>query len=606
MSGQYRIEDHAVIGDLHTVALVALDGTISFLCVPSFDSPSVFASLLDQERGGRFELAPAFDAPTHRQLYLPDTNVLLTRFLARRRRGRDLRLHARRGRRHASQHRPARQGRAGRRPLRHALRAALRLRPRDPHGASGCRTASSSRPARPASPCACARPCLSRSTVPTRRPGSRLRSGEAVSFVLEFLPETVPSPCDRADYVVDSFKATTNFWRRWAGGATYRGRWREMVMRSALTLKLLTSQQHGSIVAAPTFGLPERIGGTRNWDYRYTWIRDASFTLYGLMRLGYTDESAAFMKWVEARCAELEPDGSLQIMYGLDGRHELPEEELPHLDGYLGLAPRAHRQRRREEPAARHLRRADGRHLPVRQVRRRDLLRLLVEHPPPHRLGLRQLAAPGREHLGGARRQARVPLLAGAVLGGDRPRDPPRRCGVPSPGPSRVGTTSGTRSTRTSSRASGTPSAAPSCSRRARRRWTRRRCSCRSSASSRRPTRAGCRRCGRSTAASSRTRSSTGIASTTSSRTGCRPAKARSRCARSGTSSACRAPATSARRGTTSRRCWATPTTSASTARSSDRARSTSGNFPQAFTHVSLISAAFDLDRRLSAAGHPA
>ena len=112
-----------------------------------------------------------------------------------------------------------------------------------------------------------------------------------------------------------------------------------MVNRSALTLKLLTSRLHGSIVASPTFGLPEAVGGPRNWDYRYTWIRDASFTLYGLIRLGYTEEAAAFMRWVEARCEELEPDGALQIMYGIDGRHELTEETLPHLDGYLGSKP---------------------------------------------------------------------------------------------------------------------------------------------------------------------------------------------------------------------------------------------------------------------------
>jgi GH15 family glucan-1,4-alpha-glucosidase len=120
---------------------------------------------------------------------------------------------------------------------------------------------------------------------------------------------------------------------------TYRGRWREMVNRSALTLKLLTSRQHGSMVASPTFGLPEVIGGGRNWDYRYTWIRDSSFTLYGLMRLGYTDECRDFMRWIMARCQDLEPDGSLQIMYGLDGRHELPEEELPHLEGYMASKP---------------------------------------------------------------------------------------------------------------------------------------------------------------------------------------------------------------------------------------------------------------------------
>jgi GH15 family glucan-1,4-alpha-glucosidase len=166
-----------------------------------------------------------------------------------------------------------------------------------------------------------------------------LRGGETASFVLEFLDDGGAAPCGQKHYVTEAFKSTTNFWRAWAGRASYRGRWREMVLRSALTLKLLTSQQHGSIVAAPTFGLPERIGGSRNWDYRYTWIRDASFTLYGLMRLGYTDESDAFMKWVEARCDELEPDGSLQVLYGIDGRHDVPEEELLHLDGYMGSRP---------------------------------------------------------------------------------------------------------------------------------------------------------------------------------------------------------------------------------------------------------------------------
>jgi GH15 family glucan-1,4-alpha-glucosidase len=119
----------------------------------------------------------------------------------------------------------------------------------------------------------------------------------------------------------------------------YRGRWREVVNRSALTLKLLTSARYGSIVAAPTFGLPEQIGGVRNWDYRYTWIRDASFTLYALMRLGYHGEAKAFGQWLEARCAELTPGAPLQIMYGIDGRHDLAETELRHFEGYKGSKP---------------------------------------------------------------------------------------------------------------------------------------------------------------------------------------------------------------------------------------------------------------------------
>jgi GH15 family glucan-1,4-alpha-glucosidase len=166
-----------------------------------------------------------------------------------------------------------------------------------------------------------------------------LTSEETASFVLEELRAGEETPCDRPDYVSEAFKATVNYWRNWISRATYRGRWRESVTRSALALKLLTSIEHGSIVAAPTFGLPEEIGGVRNWDYRYTWIRDASFTLYGLMRLGFTSEAAAFMRWVEARCRELPPDGALDIMYAIDGSRVPVETSLDHLAGYMQSRP---------------------------------------------------------------------------------------------------------------------------------------------------------------------------------------------------------------------------------------------------------------------------
>jgi GH15 family glucan-1,4-alpha-glucosidase len=132
---------------------------------------------------------------------------------------------------------------------------------------------------------------------------------------------------------------TVDYWRRWLSQCTYTGRWREMVRRSALTLKLLTYEPTGAIVAAPTMGSPEGVGGERNWDYRYTWIRDAAFTLYGLLRIGFTEEAEAFMGWLEDRSHNPKPDGSLQLMYGIDGRTDLTEEILDHLEGYRGSRP---------------------------------------------------------------------------------------------------------------------------------------------------------------------------------------------------------------------------------------------------------------------------
>ena len=146
----------------------------------------------------------------------------------------------------------------------------------------------------------------------------------------------LPPRRKRAD---ELFEQTVEFWRRWLSQCNYQGRWREMVHRSALTLKLLTFEPTGAIVAAPTCSLPESIGGGRNWDYRYTWIRDAAFSLYGLLRLGFTSEAAAFVGWLDARYREADEDGPLQIVYGIDGRHKLPESTLDHLEGYCGSGP---------------------------------------------------------------------------------------------------------------------------------------------------------------------------------------------------------------------------------------------------------------------------
>ncbi len=342
MSSRYKpIGEYGIIGDLHTVALVGMDGSIDFMCLPSFDSPSVFAALLDADRGGRFKLAPVLDQATRRQLYLPDTSVLLTRFLDAD------------GVAEVSDFMPVEDAGFAHNLVRRAktVRGEVRFQMRCEPRFDYARASHTAELRGDAGVVFVGRAGAGelvlrlRSSVPMRlEEGAAvaeftLRADESAWFVLEVVLPDEPSPCTQPDYESVAFKQTVNFWRRWIDRSTYRGRWREMVNRSALTLKLLTSRQHGSIVAAPTFGLPEMLGGERNWDYRYTWIRDSSFTLYGLMRLGYTNEAAAFMRWIMARCEELEPDGSLQIMYGLDGRHELPEEILSHLEGYMGSRP---------------------------------------------------------------------------------------------------------------------------------------------------------------------------------------------------------------------------------------------------------------------------
>jgi len=334
------IENHGIIGDLHTAALVGMDGAIDFMCFPRFDSPSIFAALLDSARGGHFQIAPAQpDRFRHKQLYFPDTNMLLTRFLSDD------------GVAEISDFMPIEH-------LGHChdlvrrvkvVRGEILLRmtcaPRFDYGrADHCRE-KRRKEALFISKGKDRTALRLRANVPMRFQGGdavaefKLRAGESTSFILEEAKAGKESPSLGPDYVAESFKQTMNFWQRWLGRSQYHGRWREMVNRSALTLKLLTSQAFGSIVAAPTFGLPEEIGGSRNWDYRYTWIRDASFTLYALMRLGYTEEAEAFMRWTEDRCREKTPVGPLQIMYRIDGNRRLSEIELRHLEGYQHSVP---------------------------------------------------------------------------------------------------------------------------------------------------------------------------------------------------------------------------------------------------------------------------
>ncbi|MGI9182765.1 MAG: glycoside hydrolase family 15 protein [Longimicrobiaceae bacterium] len=337
MSNYPPIESHGVIGDLQSVALVGMDGCIDFLCLPAFDSPSVFASLLDRERGGHFLLQPALDWANRKQLYLPDTNVLLTRFLSA-----DgvaeisdfMPIHPEP---HPS--RIVRRAKTVRGEVRFRMRCAPRFDyGRAEHAAEAVEggalfTGGDGVVLRLSSP------------VPLALEGDdavaefTLRAGESVFFLLEQLTEGTPAVGMDGGYISRSFKETVNFWRSWIGRSTYSGRWRDEVHRSALTLKLLHCRNTGSIVAAPTFGLPEEIGGVRNWDYRYTWMRDASFTVYALIRLGMTEEPGDFIHWLIHRTTAHADPGDLQIVYGIDGRADLTERTLEHLEGYRGSRP---------------------------------------------------------------------------------------------------------------------------------------------------------------------------------------------------------------------------------------------------------------------------
>ncbi len=338
--GYQPIENYGVVGDLETVALVGMNGSIDFLCFPRFDSPSVFAALLDRRRGGSFELAPLLGSVPvkHKQLYLPDSNVLLSRFLAE-----DAVAEV-------SDFMPVEESGGAHCLVRRAkaVRGTLRFRmlcaPRFDYARAAHRVEKRKRELLFVSEGRDGGALRLTSDVPLAvRNGDgvaefTLRAGESAAFVLEPARLREDSPTAAPDFVAEAFKGTLNFWRHWIGRSTYRGRWREMVNRSALALKLLISRPHGSIVAAPTFGLPERVGGPRNWDYRYVWLRDASFALYALIRLGYTDEAGDFMRWLESRCAE-RSGPALHVLYATDGRRVPAERVLSHLEGYRQSAP---------------------------------------------------------------------------------------------------------------------------------------------------------------------------------------------------------------------------------------------------------------------------
>jgi GH15 family glucan-1,4-alpha-glucosidase len=341
MDDYLPIADHGIIGDLHTVALVGANGTIDWYCCPAFDSPSVFAAILDKEKGGFYRIAPVDEDWTSRQLYFPDTNVLIARFFTASGVGEQQAFMpiARSG---AERHRH----RLIRRIVcvRGALRFGLVMQPRFNYGRDRHETHQHEHGVVFESDDLC---LALQATTPIACDDEgvhsefKLEAGQSVTFILEQVDRGyVPRRYEEAE-TREAYERTIEFWRKWLAQSRYRGRWREMVHRSALTLKLLTYQPTGAIVAAPTTSLPEVLGGERNWDYRYTWIRDAAFSLYGLLRLGFTEEAGAFMSWLTDRFREgMDQSGDpLQTMYGIDGRRELPEEMLDHFEGYRGSSP---------------------------------------------------------------------------------------------------------------------------------------------------------------------------------------------------------------------------------------------------------------------------
>jgi GH15 family glucan-1,4-alpha-glucosidase len=338
-----RIEDHGVIGNMRSAALVTMEGSVDFYCFPEFDSPSVFAALLDTEKGGCFEIRPVFKSGHTRQLYLPDTNVLLTRFLSEE------------GLVEITDFMPVLDGASLRknqivrnvRVIKGEVQLSLRCAPRFNYARSG-HSISFEKNSYLFQPEAQGIAAMRLHTpVALRIEGTdvvgefTLKRGESVTFT--FGGEDEADSCSSEGDYEACVRETSQYWRKWMGKSHYQGRWREMVNRSALILKLLSSHQYGSLIAAPTFSLPERLGGARNWDYRLCWLRDSSFTLYAFMRLGFTEESQKFAGWMRERVThglkEPGPDGPLKPMYRIHDSSDFIEETLDHLSGYQDSRP---------------------------------------------------------------------------------------------------------------------------------------------------------------------------------------------------------------------------------------------------------------------------
>ncbi|KAJ6531430.1 glycoside hydrolase family 15 protein [Mycena vulgaris] len=368
------IADHGLIGNLHTAALVSTDGSIESYCIPNFDSPSVFARILDKDKGGHFSISPTVPFTT-KQNYYPSSNVLQTKFMNER------------GVVSITDFLPRQAvlAPASKKPLLswlvrrvEVIRGVVPLRMECAPAFNYARSKHTTAIVPSASPESTNKvvfqsdgltldlryvpentmanvpcPSLELDLLDLSENGHlglgvqadiTLVEGQCVTFVLRTPPlagaaPSLEDPTLTKELVNALLVATNKYWNDWIRQSTYTGSWKESVHRSALALKLLIFEPTGAIVASPTFSLPEYIGGTRNWDYRASWIRDSSFTLYALLRLGFTKEADAYMEFIFERLRDKNPDGSLQIMYTIHGGKELEEIELTHLDGHKGSKP---------------------------------------------------------------------------------------------------------------------------------------------------------------------------------------------------------------------------------------------------------------------------
>ena len=332
-----EIESYGIIGDMHSIALVGVDGSIDWCCLPRFDSPSVFAALVDDRKGGFFRIAATHQDARRKQMYLPETNVLVTRFLNPEGVGEVIDFMP------IHEHRPRHEIIRVVTAVRGRVSFRMECRPAMDYARAEHELHVSSSVAVFA---ATENTLTLISSRDLKQDGNGvvvdfdLGPNESATFALACGRHEDAASCDIREYGQKSLDRTIAEWKAWVRKCTYQGRWREMVVRSALALKLLTYEPTGAVIAAPTTSIPERLAGVRNWDYRYSWIRDSAFTIRGLLRLGYMDEAAAFMNWLQQRAIEREQEtGPLQVMYGIEGNNDLPEVTLGHLDGYRGSKP---------------------------------------------------------------------------------------------------------------------------------------------------------------------------------------------------------------------------------------------------------------------------